>query len=160
MITGFTSASALPADWRQASLLGRLDLGDGPTPVIVRDGHVHDMARIAPTVADLIALGDFDTARGADLGDLDTLPISSGTPIGDGLALLSPLDLHCVKASGVTFAVSALERVIEERARGDASAAVAVRARLEARVGGSIRTVVPGSTEAAALKDALIEDGM
>lgn len=64
VITGFTSAAALPADWRQASLLGRLDLGDGPTPVIIRDGHVHDMARIAPTVADLIALGEFDTVRG------------------------------------------------------------------------------------------------
>ena len=160
VITGFTSAAALPADWRQASLLGRLDLGDGPTPVIVRDGHVHDMARIAPTVADLIALGDFDTARAVDLGDLDTLSLSPGARIDDGLALLSPIDLHCVKASGVTFAVSALERVIEERARGDASAAVAVRTRLEARVGGSIRTVVPGSIEAAALKDALIEDGM
>src|SRR3546814_4477486 len=51
------------------------------------------------------------------------------------LALLSPIDLQCVKAAGVTFALSAVERVIEERARGDASAAGAIRAALEARVG-------------------------
>ena len=60
----------------------------------------------------------------------------------------------------MTFAVSAIERVIEERARGDASKAVEVRGRLEARIGGSVRSVVPGSAEAAALKAALIEDGM
>jgi fumarylacetoacetate (FAA) hydrolase family protein len=65
-----------------------------------------------------------------------------------------------VKASGVTFAVSALERVIEERARGDSAVAASVRGRLEERIGGSIRAVVPGSAEADALKHALIEDGM
>jgi fumarylacetoacetate (FAA) hydrolase family protein len=65
-----------------------------------------------------------------------------------------------VKASGVTFAVSALERVIEEQTRGDAAKAAEVRSKLEAAIGGSIRSVVPGSTEAAALKDALIAGGM
>jgi fumarylacetoacetate (FAA) hydrolase family protein len=65
-----------------------------------------------------------------------------------------------VKAAGVTFATSAIERVIEERALGDWSAAAAIRERLEARVGGSIRAVVPGSAEAMALKQALIEDGL
>src|SRR3546814_9146352 len=74
--------------------------------------------------------------------------------------LLSPIDLQCVKASGVTFAVSAIERVIEERARGDAGKAAEVRGRLEERIGGSIRSVVPGSGDAATLKQALIDDGM
>jgi fumarylacetoacetate (FAA) hydrolase family protein len=73
---------------------------------------------------------------------------------------LSPIDLQCVKAAGVTFAVSALERVIEERARGDAGAAAAVRERLEARVGGGLARVVPGTDEAAALKAALIDEGL
>ncbi len=158
MEIAFASAWALPADWEQAALLGRIDLGDGPTPVIVRGGRVYDMSYVAPTVADLIASGKFDTAAGTDLGHLDDLSLSPDATAD--VRLLSPIDLQCVKASGVTFAVSALERVIEERARGDASAAVAVRARLEERVGGSIRSVVPGSPEAAALKAALIEDGM
>lgn len=60
----------------------------------------------------------------------------------------------------MTFALSAIERVIEERARGDSSAAADIRARLESRVGGSIRAVVPGTPEAAELKRALIEDGL
>src|SRR3546814_4043420 len=74
--------------------------------------------------------------------------------------LLSPVDRQCVQSSGVTFAVSAIDRVIEERARGDAGKAAEVRGRLEGRIGGSIRSVVPGSGDAATLKPALIDDGM
>ena len=62
-----------------------------------------------------------------------------------------------MKASGVTFALSALERVIEERARGDAAAAAEIRERIESRIGGEIRAVVPGSEAAARLKAALID---
>jgi fumarylacetoacetate (FAA) hydrolase family protein len=150
--------SALPADWRSALLLGRIDLGDGPTPVLVSDGQVFDMSRVAPTVSALVAGGDFDTTAGRPLGALETLALSAAT---DAAArLLSPIDLQCVKAAGVTFAVSAIERVIEERARGDASKAAEVRDRLESRIGGSVRLVVPGSEEAAVLKQALIDDGM
>jgi fumarylacetoacetate (FAA) hydrolase family protein len=65
-----------------------------------------------------------------------------------------------VKACGVTFALSAVERVIEERARGDSTRAAEIRAMLEARVGSGIRSVVPGSEEAEALKQALIGEGM
>ena len=150
--------SALPADWRTALLLGRIDIGDGPTPVLIRDGDVFDMSRVAPTVSALIAGGLFDTAAGTALGPLDALGLSAA--IDAPARLLSPIDLQCVKAAGVTFAVSAIERVIEERARGDAAMAVEVRSRLEAQIGGSVRSVVPGSDEAAALKQALIDDGM
>ncbi len=150
--------SALPADWRSALLLGRIDLGDGPTPVLIKNGQVFDMSGVAPTVSALVAGGDFDTTAGRPLGALETLALSAAT---DAPArLLSPIDLQCVKAAGVTFAVSAIERVIEERARGDASKAAEVRGRLESRIGGSVRLVVPGSEEAAALKQALIDDGM
>lgn len=150
--------SALPADWRSALLLGRIDIGDGPTPVLIRNGEVFDMSRVAPTVSALIAGGRYDTAAGTPLGPLDALALSAA--LDAPARLLSPIDLHCVKAAGVTFAVSAIERVIEERARGDAGKAVEVRGRLEARIGGSVRSVVPGSDEAAALKQALIDDGM
>ncbi len=150
--------SALPADWRSALLLGRIDLGDGPTPVLIKNGQVFDMSGVAPTVSALVAGNDFDTTAGRPLGALETLALSAAT---DAPArLLSPIDLQCVKAAGVTFAVSAIERVIEERARGDASKAAEVRGRLESRIGGSVRLVVPGSEEAAALKQALIDDGM
>jgi fumarylacetoacetate (FAA) hydrolase family protein len=111
-----------------------------------------------PTVSAFAEAGAPTGIDGDDLGALDGLDIS---PAPDAaIRLLSPIDLQCVKASGVTFAVSAIERVIEERARGDASKAAEVRGRLEERVGGSIRSVVPGSAEATALKAALIEDGM
>ena len=77
-----------------------------------------------------------------------------------GWALLSPVDLQCIKAAGVTFALSAIERVIEEGARGDANRASEIRGKLEDKVGAGIRSVVPGTPEAAELKAALIEAGM
>ncbi|MBA4089579.1 MAG: fumarylacetoacetate hydrolase [Sphingobium sp.] len=145
-----TLVDCLPADWRAGLFLGRVLTADGPSPILVRDGIAHDMSRVAPTVAQLIEKLPLAADAGEALGPVDALD----------LPLLSPVDLQCVKACGVTFALSAIERVIEERARGDASAAAEIRGRLEERVGGSIRAVVPGSPEAAALKAALIEDGL
>ena len=141
---------ALPADWREGLFVGRVMTAAGPSPILVTDGLVYDMSQIAPTVAELVEAFPVAAQVGQLLGALDTLD----------LPLLSPVDLQCVKACGVTFALSAIERVIEERARGDAAAAADIRGRLEERVGGSIRAVVPGSAEAAALKAALIEDGL
>jgi fumarylacetoacetate (FAA) hydrolase family protein len=155
---GFAPEAALPRDWQRGSFVGRVDLGDGPSPVLIRNGEVFDMSGVAPTVAALIAGGVFDSAAGTPLGQLEALGLSPQN--GAQARLLSPIDLQCVKAAGVTFAVSALERVIEERARGDSTAAAEVRGRLEERIGGSMRAVVPGSDEATALKAALIEDGM
>ncbi|WP_040603947.1 fumarylacetoacetate hydrolase family protein [Sphingobium lactosutens] len=140
----------LPSDWRKGLFLGRVQTADGPSPILVRDGIAYDMSGVAPTVAQLADMLPLAAGSGQSMGPLDSLPAP----------LLSPIDLQCVKACGVTFAVSALERVIEERARGDAAAAGEIRARLEDRVGGSIRNVVPGTSEAAALKAALIEDGL
>ena len=144
-----TWAEALPADWRSGTFLGRIQTQAGPSPILVRGGVAYDMAQVAPTVSALIADRLFDS--GEALGDLDTLDLAQ---------LLSPIDLQCVKAAGVTFAVSALERVIEERARGDHGKAAELRGRLEEALGGSIRSVVPGTDEAAALKEALIADGL
>ncbi|MDX3900823.1 MAG: fumarylacetoacetate hydrolase [Sphingobium sp.] len=146
----FSLGELLPSDWRAGRFVGRVQAAQGPSPILVVDGVAHDMARVAPTVSLLMDRLPLDPADGAVLGPLDSLD----------LPLLSPIDLQCVKACGVTFALSAIERVIEERARGDAAAAADIRGRLEERVGGSIRAVVPGSAEAAALKAALIEDGL
>jgi len=144
----------LPADHAQALLVGRVLTDTGPSPVIVRNGTVYDVSATAPTVADLVERDDLATIQGIALGSVDAL----GTP--GGLALLAPVDLQCIKACGVTFAVSAIERVIEERARGDADRAITIRGDLEAKVGSGIRSVVPGSEDAANLKAALIDAGM
>lgn len=150
----FAAAEMLPEDWRSAILVGRINTAKGPSPVLVRQGVVHDMVSLAPTVSALLDRDDLTTLEGEELGPLEAL-------LSDpAIALLPPIDLQCIKAAGVTFALSAIERVIEERARGDAGAAAAVRQKLEARVGGSIRAVVPGSEDAAALKAALIDEGL
>src|SRR4030095_4448758 len=86
------------------------------------------------------------------------LPIRAPFAGEPTLRMLAPCDLHCIKACGVTFAVSAVERVIEERARGDSAQAQAIRDALGQKVGADIRAVRPGSAEAARLKDALIAD--
>ena len=142
--------SALPDDWTTGVFAGRMLTDAGPSPILIVRGELYDMAHVVPTCAALVERGDFTGAGGRHLGPY----------VAQDIKLLSPVDLQCVKACGVTFAVSAIERVIEERARGDWSAASAIRERLETRVGGSIRSVIPGSPEAAALKAALIEDGL
>lgn len=149
----------LPDDWRSATLVGRIDSGTGPTPVLIRGGHIFDVSAVAPTIAALLT-GWHDAIEGVSLGavtDFDFQPVwAEPRPY----RLLAPLDLQCIKAAGVTFAVSAVERVIEERARGDAQKAQGIREALYERVGTDIRSVKPGSASAARLKAALIEDGL
>ena len=149
-------AGILPDDWRTGRFLGRVDLGDGPVPVVIAVGALFDLTPSAATVAGAVDRGVASPEFGRRIIDLD----AADPQLPDGVALLAPIDLQCIKAAGVTFAVSAIERVIEERARGDASKAAEIRGRLEERVGSGIRAVVPGSAEAASLKAALIEDGM
>jgi fumarylacetoacetate (FAA) hydrolase family protein len=142
--------SLLPADWREGRFLGRVQTEDGPTPILIAKGEVRDISAVCPTVS------QFDPGATERCGPLGSIDIIAAR----GWQLLSPIDLHCVKAAGVTFAVSAIERVIEERARGDVGVAAQIRTAIEARVGAGIRSVVPGSDAAAALKAVLIEDGM
>jgi fumarylacetoacetate (FAA) hydrolase family protein len=149
----------LPVDPDAAILVGRLRLDEGPTPVLIRGGEVFDVSACAPTVSDLLDRRDPASAEGRRLFSLDEF-IARVDESAAGTYLLSPVDLQVVKAAGVTFAVSAVERVIEERARGDSGAAAGIRDTLERRIGGGIRAVVPGSEEAARLKAALIDEGM
>jgi fumarylacetoacetate (FAA) hydrolase family protein len=150
----------LPSDWRDALLLGRLLTNDGPTPILSVGGRARDLSRSAPTVSKLLNEWDGEIPAGEDLGPLEALPIARAFENGKGLRLLAPFDLQCIKAAGVTFAVSAIERVIEERARGDKARAEALRADLRQRVGDDIRAVKPGSPAAQRLKAALIADGL
>jgi fumarylacetoacetate (FAA) hydrolase family protein len=149
----FTPAM-LPEDAAEATLAGRLLLDAGPTPVLIRGGAVEDVSRTAPTIADLMELDEAADVSGERLFGIDEL---AALPAD---RFLAPVDLQAVKAAGVTFAISAIERVIEERARGDFTRAAEIRDRLEERIGGAIRSVVPGTDAAARLKEALIEDGL
>jgi fumarylacetoacetate (FAA) hydrolase family protein len=142
---------SLPADWRDARLLGRFELPAGPTPVLVQHGRAYDLSAATPTVAEAIAHPErIDPRHGVELGPLEQLTAR----------ILSPIDLQVIKASGVTFAISALERVIDERARGDFALAEGIRASLAARVGTEALAVEPGSPAAERLKAALIAEGL
>ena len=111
-------------------------------------------------MSQLLSSWDGSVPDGDDLGPLAGLAVRPAFVDGSSLRLLSPFDLQCIKACGVTFATSAIERVIEERARGDAALAEDIRGNLRDRIGADIRTVRPGSEAAQALKAALIGDGL
>ncbi|UIP06062.1 fumarylacetoacetate hydrolase family protein [Erythrobacter sp. SDW2] len=142
---------ALPADHVRGTFIGRAQTPEGPCVIRLSDGKLYDLTGEVSTVAGAIARRAFD--GGTELG-----AVEDGLP--EGWTLLSPIDLQCIKAAGVTFALSAIERVIEERARGDSGKAAEIRRQLESRIGAGIRSVVPGSDEALQLKAALIEQGM
>ncbi|WP_420709729.1 fumarylacetoacetate hydrolase family protein [Brevundimonas sp. SL130] len=152
----------LPADWRDARLLGRIMTPAGPSPVLARGGRLYDISGQVATTAEAVARNGLDRVEGVDLGALDDLSFATAWDAAGqaDLVLLSPLDLQCIKASGVTFAVSALERVIEERARGDADAANAVRQSILDRIGGDLKDLRPGSEQAEAVKAQLIAEGL
>ncbi|WP_331376984.1 fumarylacetoacetate hydrolase family protein [Sinorhizobium chiapasense] len=153
-----SAAAVLPEDAAQAVLVGRVwsTAVDGPCPVLVRDGRVLDLTTIATTVSFLFEQdGLVDRLKSAtalaDLGSLDDF-LS-----GKAGELLAPIDLQSIKAAGVTFADSMLERVIEEQAKGDSSRALEIRERLAPVLGDSLRGLVAGSEQAAKVK-ALLQD--
>lgn len=138
-----------------------------PRIVTVRDGQLVDItAKGFATVRDIAESGKaaehVRTASGTILGDADTIlgrPFN-GAADADHITLLSPIDLQAIKASGVTFVVSLLERVIEEQARGDKSRADDLRAEILDLIGTDLSQLVPGSDGAMKVKAALIEKGV
>jgi fumarylacetoacetate (FAA) hydrolase family protein len=157
----------LPDDAAHATLAGRVwrpDAG-GPSVVAVRGGDLVDVTRHFPTMRDLCETPDpaaaLKAAQGETVGSLDA--ILANTPpetrdVGKPW-LLTPIDLQAIKAAGVTFVISMLERVIEERARGDVNAAAAIRSEVTRLVGDDLAKLRPGSPEAARLKQVLIDQG-
>lgn len=159
--------TVLPEDRDSALLIGRVwRPGDGPSVVTVRGGRVIDISAAAPTVSELLnGINPRQTiadAEGDDLGAVeDIIAASDYRRAGDDSArLLAPIDLQAIKACGVTFVESMLERVIEEAAKGDPDAANDIRRRITADIGVDLNKVVPGSDEAAKVKDLLIERGL
>jgi len=148
-----------------AALLGRIwsPESQGPSIITIRKGRVVDItSRAAPMVRDICEMADpvgyVRGASGVDIGSVEEL-ISSPCD-RKHVHFLAPCDLQSVKACGVTFASSMVERVIEEQAAGDPLKAQEIRSRIGARIGDSLSNIVPGSAEAAAVKEALIEEGL
>ncbi|MBV8456456.1 MAG: fumarylacetoacetate hydrolase family protein [Acetobacteraceae bacterium] len=157
----------LPEDHQQALLAGRVwrSAVGGPSVVAVRGAELVDVSRAFPTMRDLCEADDPGAAlRGAPgetVGSVDDVLANTPPERRDRSRpwLLAPVDLQAVKAAGVTFAVSLLERVIEERARGNPDAAAAIRAEVTRLVGDDLARLKPGSGEAAHLKQVLMEQG-
>ena len=164
----FTAQDVLPIDATHALLVGRLwQPGIGPTVVVCRDNALFDVTSVAPTVSQLL---DVDTPAAAlrmalatamKVADLDTVLANCDESTRDNSKpwLLAPCDLQAVKASGVTFVASMLERVIEEQARGDLTKAQDIRAALTRIIGDNLAQLKPGSDDAAHVKAELIQRG-
>ena len=158
----------LPEDAARATLAGRAWRPDaaGPSVIVLRDGAAIDISRAFPTMRDLCEAPDPAAAlratTGENLGPIDAILANTPPDRRDPAKpwLLTPVDLQALKAAGVTFAISMLERVIEERARGDLNAAAAIRAEVTRLVGDDLARLKPGSPEAMRLKDVLIQQGV
>jgi fumarylacetoacetate (FAA) hydrolase family protein len=160
-------ANTLPHDGTAGSLAGRVwrpDV-DGPSVVAIRADGVFDVSRTFPTMFDLCEQKDpaaaLRAADGERLGALENILANTHPDTRDASKpwLLSPVDLQAVKAAGVTFAISMLERVIEEKARGNPAAAIVFRKEIVDLVGDDLSRLKPGSPEAMRLKQVLIDQG-
>ena len=159
------AATTLPQDVDEAVLVGRLlDPQLGPCLVAVRGGELVDLTASGPTMSDLLDRPDrvevVRSAAGGRTWALDEVLSATAARDDARARLLAPFDLQVLKAAGVTFARSMLERVIEEGAKGDPGRAAEVRARVLEVVGGAVAAVRPGTPEAARLKEVLTAEGL
>ena len=169
----------LPEDKMTGTLVGRAWVrGEGsgqpagPSVVALRADGVFDLSEAVPTMSGLLESADpaglVRATPGRYIGSADSLAQNSwqqpgkgqGKSQGEGPHFLAPCDLQVIKAAGVTFASSLVERVIEEQARGDASQAEAIRSRVLELLGGSLASILPGSTKAQQLKELLVRQGL
>lgn len=163
--------SVLPEDEERALLIGRVwdvETG-GPRAVAVKSGRVFDLHRLVGTVSELLDLPDPAAAVCAALADPElaeprwaVADVVRASLEGNAARphLLAPVDLQVIKACGVTFVDSMIERVIEERCAGDAGRAADMRALVGQALGGNIGGIRPGSEEAAEAKRVLIAEGL
>ena len=159
----------LPRDAERALLLGRVWLpGVGPAVIAVRQGKAIDISQSHPLSALLLNEAEpaktlaAAAAKGRDLGPISAIIDNSEEPRRDEAKpfLLAPVDLQAIKACGVTFAASLLERVIEERTKGDPRAADAIRNKLLGELGVDLTAVKPGSEAARKAKEMLLGRGL
>ena len=164
-----SAAKILPVDAERATLIGRAWVPGrvgGPSPVVIAGGRAYDLARVVPTVSELLNSRDpVRMAREAvksgwarSIGEVADLISNSHADRRDPKKpyLLVPCDLQALRACGVTFIASMLERVIEEHAKGDPLKAEEIRSSIGAEIGTELQSVKPGSAEAMRLKESLI----
>lgn len=161
-----TTQDALPEDLERATLVGRVYVPEfgGPAVVAVRGDRLVDISGSYPTVTDLTeqedVLAAVRAAEGGESWSLSEVLENSLEQRHDAVHLLAPIDLAAVKAAGVTFAASLVERLIEERAGGDFEKAAEIRASFEQTVGADLADITPGSDEAAELKRTMVAQGL
>ncbi|WP_445322993.1 fumarylacetoacetate hydrolase family protein [Ramlibacter sp. AN1133] len=155
--------ATLPADAQQATLVGRVWIeGQGPVLVRADDQAIYDLSKLAPTCSALLELPDPAAAVQAHhaprLASLHEVIANSSADkrVDETPWLLAPCDLQAIKAAGVTFVASMLERVIEEQARGNPALAESVRREVVAVIGDDLSKVRPGSPDAMRLKEVLV----
>lgn len=168
-----SSANILPADADRATLVGRAWVPGplpGPSPIAIRDGQAYDLSLVVPTTADLVNADDpvgivraaLANGRAQPIGDVTAMLANSVATARnpDRAYFLTPCDLQALRACGVTFVASMLERVIEEHAKGDPAQAEEIRRTLGREIGASLSSVKPGSAEAMRVKALLVEKGL
>src|SRR6185312_5053465 len=168
MTLSLNPASTLPSDSTSGTLVGRVWRPDlaGPSVVAIRHDGVFDISRSFATMRDLCESPDpaasVAGAHADRIGDLGAILANTAEDKRDPNKpwLLAPIDLQAVKAAGVTFAISLLERVIEEQARGVPERAAQARADVEKALGGAVEKIKPGSPQAMELKKVLQEKGL
>ncbi|GFM57749.1 fumarylacetoacetate hydrolase [Pseudomonas cichorii] len=168
MPINLTPENTLPVDSQYATLIGRAWIPGtvaGPSPIVVRADGVFDLSRHFATLSDLIEqhqpVQALTHAPGDFIASVEELLANTGAHADPSKPfLLPPVDLQVIKAAGVTFAASMIERVIEEKAGGDAALAEGVRATVREVIGDNLRAVKPGSEQAMRLKALLIEKDM
>ena len=168
-----SSANILPADADRATLVGRAWVPGplpGPSPVAIRGAQAYDLSLVVPTTADLVNADDpvglvrtaLANGRAQPIGEVTAMLANSGAAARnpDRPYFLTPCDLQALRACGVTFVASMLERVIEEHAKGDPAQAEEIRGTLGREIGASLSSVKPGSAEAMRVKALLVEKGL
>lgn len=163
-----TRENTLPVDGLAGTLIGRAWIPGkiaGPSPVLLQEEGAFDLSEVFSTMSELLEhtspLSVIRQAPGRYVGTVEDLLGNTGGHCDPGKAfLLPPADLQVIKAAGVTFASSMIERVIEEQARGDAAKAESVRHLVQEAIGDNLRAIKPGSPEAMRLKAVLIKQGL
>lgn len=163
-----TRQNTLPVDGVAGTLIGRAWVPGaiaGPSPIVIRPEGVFDLSDSFSTMSDLLEhrspVSAVRLTPGRYIGTVEALLANTGSHMSpDAPSLLPPADFQVIKAAGVTFASSMIERVIEEQARGDAGKAESVRRLVQEAIGDNLRAIEPGSPAAMRLKAVLIEQGM
>lgn len=158
----------LPEDGTTGTLVGRAwtpaahGSAAGPSVVLIRADGVFDLSETYPSMSALLEQHDPAKAARSSAGRRvgSAAEMAEARAGAEDACFLAPCDLQVIKAAGVTFAASLLERVIEEQAKGDAGKAESVRARVVELLGGSLASVVPGSAKAMELKQLLVQQGL